>query len=75
MYVGCVSIFSVCYVHYVQYLLAVGNFFTVSLGGLFIGFIFGCLTAIMTRFTEHVRGQYFWYLLLNFLEYTIIIIT
>lgn len=35
--------------------LGVCNFFTVSGGGLFIGFVLGGLTAIITRFTHDVR--------------------
>ena len=38
-----------------QYLLAVGAFFTVSLGGLTLGALCGCLSCLITRFTRHVR--------------------
>ena len=34
---------------------AVGSFFYVSIGGLGIGVVFGILTALLTRFTDHVR--------------------
>ena len=33
----------------------VGSFFVVSLGGLGTGIVFGILTALLTRFTDHVR--------------------
>ncbi|CAH1782004.1 unnamed protein product [Owenia fusiformis] len=38
-----------------QIALGFAAFFTVSLGGLFIGMFFGFLTALLTRFTGHVR--------------------
>ena len=38
-------------------LMGVAAFFTVSLGGLLIGIIIGALTALITKFTKHVRGR------------------
>ncbi len=38
-------------------LMGVAAFFTVSLGGLLIGIIIGALTALITKFTKHVRGK------------------
>ncbi|ELU07584.1 hypothetical protein CAPTEDRAFT_224019 [Capitella teleta] len=38
-----------------QIALGVGSFFTISLGGLSIGIVFGILTALITRTTKHVR--------------------
>ncbi|XP_069103686.1 Na(+)/H(+) exchanger protein 7-like [Argopecten irradians] len=38
-----------------QVFLGLAAFFVVSLGGLFIGIIFGVLTAIVTKYTVHVR--------------------
>lgn len=35
--------------------VGIGSFFVVSLGGLGIGVVFGILTALLTRFTDHVR--------------------
>lgn len=42
-----------------QYLLGVASFFTVSLGGLVIGIFFGLITALITRTTREVRGNFF----------------
>ncbi|KAE8743341.1 hypothetical protein FOCC_FOCC011040, partial [Frankliniella occidentalis] len=42
-------------VHGEQYVLAVLAFFTVSLGGLSLGVVFGLVTALLTRTTEEVR--------------------
>ena len=36
--------------------LGIVSFFTVALGGLFIGLVMGVLTALITRTTTHVRG-------------------
>lgn len=44
-------------VHGEQYVLAVLAFFTVSLGGLSLGVVFGLVTALLTRTTEEVRGE------------------
>ena len=38
-----------------QYLLAVGAFFTVALGGVALGVVCGCLSCIITKYTRHVR--------------------
>ena len=38
--------------------MAFAAFFTVSLGGLTIGLLFGIVTAIVTRWTQHVRGMF-----------------
>jgi len=40
-----------------QIFLAMAAFFTVSLGGLTIGILFGIVTSFVTRYTTHVRGQ------------------
>ena len=37
--------------------MGIAAFFTVSLGGLAIGLIFGVLTAIFTKYTKQVRGE------------------
>ena len=37
--------------------LGVVSFFTVALGGLFIGLVMGVLTALITKTTTHVRGR------------------
>ena len=39
-----------------QLVLAVLAFFTVSLGGLSLGVVFGLLTALLTKTTREVRG-------------------
>lgn len=44
-------------VHGEQYVLAVLAFFTVSLGGLSLGVVFGLVTALITRTTQDVRGE------------------
>lgn len=44
-------------VHGEQYVLAVLAFFTVSLGGLSLGVVFGLVTSLLTRTTEEVRGR------------------
>lgn len=36
--------------------LGIVSFFTVALGGLFIGLVMGVLTALITKTTTHVRG-------------------
>jgi len=41
-----------------QIVLAVVSFFTISLGGLGIGIVIGILTALVTKYTSHVRGMY-----------------
>jgi len=41
-----------------QYALGLAAFFTVSLGGLFIGIICGLITALITRTTSEVRGDF-----------------
>ena len=38
----------------IQYVLAICSFFTVALGGLLVGIIFGLLTACITRLTKEV---------------------
>lgn len=38
-----------------QVILGVVQFFVVSIGGLFVGIIFGAITAILTKYTEHCR--------------------
>ena len=38
-------------------LTGIGSFFTVSLGGLLIGIIFGMAACLLTRVTSHVRGK------------------
>ena len=40
-----------------QIVLGIVQFFVVSLGGLAIGVIFGALTSIITKYTEHCRGR------------------
>lgn len=40
-----------------QYVLAVVAFVVVVFGGLFIGVIFGCITALVTKSTTDVRGE------------------
>ena len=34
------------------------SFFTISVGGLAIGVIYGVVTALFTKYTSHVRGEY-----------------
>lgn len=41
-----------------QYLLGIASFFTVSLGGLVIGVLYGLITALITRTTREVRGNF-----------------
>ena len=38
--------------------MAIASFFTVSIGGLTIGVIFGMLSALCTRVTSHVRSKW-----------------
>ncbi len=40
-----------------QVLKGIAAFFTVSLGGLLIGIVFGILTSLVTKHTKHVRGE------------------
>ena len=41
-----------------QVFLGILAFFVVSFGGIAVGLIFGMLTAIITKYTEHVRGKF-----------------
>ena len=38
-----------------QYFLAIGAFFTVSLGGVALGVICGLVSCLITKYTSHVR--------------------
>ena len=38
-----------------QYFLAIGAFFTVSLGGIALGIICGLVSCLITKYTRHVR--------------------
>ena len=38
-----------------HYILAAGAFFTVSLGGIALGALCGCLSCLITKYTRHTR--------------------
>ena len=40
----------------------------VSLGGTFLGLLWGLATAFITKYTDHVRGESFFFLLLETLR-------
>ena len=50
-------IFSICAVLTIQIALGFVSFFTISLGGIAIGILWGMLASFLTRFTDHVRGM------------------
>jgi NhaP-type Na+/H+ or K+/H+ antiporter len=42
-----------------QIILGIVKFFVVCIGGLLIGALFGIITALVTRVTKHVGGNFF----------------
>ena len=42
---------------FIQVILGISNFLVVSIGGTLMGLVWGLATGMVTKFTDHVRGN------------------